>query len=211
MMVREYLEKLWERLSVPDIAAEMPEARREFLARTGEVIEEDPSFDVRMASFLDWFLFERPLHNSRLTPLELLLDSGLLTAEERAICRQFVGNIHSVFLARRLRENQVDLQDLFTKKSYPVCLTENDLISAFQPSSLVQGRIVPWNGAYYLSPALFFHPREVRKLVEQEIKRLKKAGESSPLSLIHQLMAMHLKWERYRHVKIKDIYCFEKK
>lgn len=207
-MVREYLEKLWGHLSVPSIEAEMPAARREFLSRTGEVREEEPSYEVRMASFLDWFLFERPLNSGRLTPLELLLDSDVLSEEDRGICRQLAGNVHSLFLARRVLNNQVTLQDLFTRKRYRVSLTENEVIPVFRLHHLVQGRILPFNGEQNLSPALFFHPRESVKPVEREIKRLKGRGDFSPLALIHQLMIMQLRWERYRYVKVEDIYRF---
>lgn len=210
-MVQEHLEKLWGRMSLPDIEAEMPEARREFLATTGEVLEEDPSFEVRMVSFLDWFFFERPLNSGRLTPLELLLDSNALSEEDRAVCRQFSGNIHSLFLVRRATDTRVTLQDLFTRKRYQVSLTESDVVPAFRLHQLVQGRIIPLNGEYFFSPALFFHPREAIRPVEREIKRLKAQGDVSPVTLIQRLMVMQLRSERYRHLKAEDIYRFGEK
>ena len=52
---------------------EVAEAKKEFSKEAGLLDEESPEFEMRMAQFIDWYIFRRILKQSQKTPLQLAL------------------------------------------------------------------------------------------------------------------------------------------
>jgi len=63
------------------------------------------------------------------------------------------------------------------------------------------------------SGAFLYHPREARKAILAEVKRLKKAagkgGAPDVGAFLATLARMAIKLERYRNVRLESIYDFE--
>ncbi|MCC6808643.1 MAG: hypothetical protein IT381_14560, partial [Deltaproteobacteria bacterium] len=73
-MFQPYLDKLSAFVATPEFQAELQSARKDYFERTGEVFETDDAFDMRMASFLEWFIFDRKLDGKATTPVELYVE-----------------------------------------------------------------------------------------------------------------------------------------
>ena len=75
MSYQPYLDQLIEFASTEERKPELLAAKAEYFQRTGEVFEDDKQFEMRMASFLDYYLLDRKLPESGQTPAEELLAS----------------------------------------------------------------------------------------------------------------------------------------
>ncbi|MBI4379418.1 MAG: hypothetical protein HY578_10015, partial [Nitrospinae bacterium] len=53
---------------------ELKKARTEYTKVAGEVFEDDKSFEMRMNSFLEWYILDRPISSKNKTPLQTYLD-----------------------------------------------------------------------------------------------------------------------------------------
>jgi hypothetical protein len=77
---------------------------------------------------------------------------------------------------------------------------------------LLEARLLPIEGKLFFSGAFLYHPQEVRKLVLNEVKRLRKVAGKGNLpdveSFIATLSRMAFKLERYRNVKVESLYDF---
>jgi hypothetical protein len=188
---------------------EMARAKSDFLRATGEVHEDDSFFELRMASFFDWYLFDRPLDGDLRTPMQrYFLDHRVeMSPEERAAFQGFLENIHSLFEVRRRKPGILVLADLLANVKREV--VERRTRSTFAKGDLFEARLIPHNGALYFTRAFCFFPIQARRYLHREAKRARKAGGPEPAELIRRLAYLRYLQERFRHVDLKRIYSEE--
>ena len=60
-------------------------------------------------------------------------------------------------------------------------MTERRQVAGLEKGDLLEARLLPYEGKLVFSGAFLYHPREARKLILAEVKRLKKAaGKAGP-------------------------------
>lgn len=190
---------------------ELLRARAKYFESTGEIFEDDKSFEARMASFLDFYIFDWPLAEIGRTPAQLYFEQARDAGEEdRKVLAGLTRTRHSLWEVRKVGKQRLRLRDCFSgedcevfERRDPVGLGKGDLLEA---------RLIPVDGMLLFSPAFCFHPREVKKPVLREIKRLKKEqGEFDTRAFVWSLSKRRLKYERYRNIAVEDIYAFDRK
>ena len=74
-------------------------------------------------------------------------------------------------------------------------------------------RLIPLEGRHLFSQAFCYHPRAAKPNLLDEIARQRRQPSAgfSPRELVFQTAHMALKVERYRNVRIEDIYRFDGK
>ena len=99
--------------------ADVAAARVEYFAWTGEVFDEDRSFDVRMQAFLDWYVFDRFSPVLGDTPARAMAAS-LPDAYERQTFRLMSRTVHGLFEIEEIRPTHVRVMNLLTAMPYVV-------------------------------------------------------------------------------------------
>jgi hypothetical protein len=188
------------------------EVRRNWFAAVGEPHEEDKSYEPRMNGLLDHYLFDaRP--DGVNTTLELFLRDGApeLTTDERARFRDLGRSRRSLFEVRRLQPGLVELEEVLSEARHEV--VERRSVAALAKGDILEARLLPHDGKLHFSSAFVYHPREVRRAILKEAKRLKKLAppgvEPRADEFLAQLSRMALRLERYRNVRVESIYDFE--
>jgi hypothetical protein len=187
-------------------------ARHAHFERYGEPHEEDRTYEARMTGMLDSYLFDyRPAGGDKTTIDRFLeAESGALAPEELAAYRELALTVHGLFEVRKIRDGQVVLRDIFTGGDHEV--TERRQVAGLDKGDVLEARLLPFQGNLYFSGAFLYHPREARKPILAEVKRLKKAagkgGTPDVAALLATLSRMALKLERYRNVRLESIYDF---
>lgn len=205
-----YFDQLTSFASAEERKADLVAAKAEFFNLTGEVFEDDKVFEMRMVSFLEYYLFDRPSPSSRKTPAQEFYELRLQASEpeEAAAYRGFLETIHGLFEVRKLGKQQVRLRELFSGKDHDV--TERRQLAGMEKGDILEARLIPYAGQKLFSSAFCYHPREVAKTILKEVKRRKK---KEPLRLAKEMAwecaKMALKVERYRQIAIEKIYDFE--
>jgi hypothetical protein len=189
---------------------ELLKAKAEYFAGTGEIFEDDRSFEMRMASFLDYYVFDRAMPEGK-TPAQVFLAEADGAAEaEVAARRSLVETRHSLWEVRKISKELIRLRDLFTAKDTDVY--ERRQPAGLKKGDLIEARLIPVDGRLLFSPAFCFHPIEAKKPIAKELKRLKKEQPGfSTRDFIWTVAKMRLKCERYRNIAVVDIYAFDRK
>jgi len=189
----------------PDVLA----AKAEYFRLTGEIFEDDRSFEMRMACFLDYYVFDyRPASSGR-TPAEELHASKLKAKDPEAeVVAAFTRTVHSLFEVRKLGPGFVRLRELFSGVDHDV--TERRTMAGLQKGDVLEARLIPLDGGLVFSPAFCFHPREAVKAIKREAKRRKrKEPQRAPMELVWEAAKRALKADRYRQIAVEKIYDFE--
>lgn len=190
---------------------EVLRAKAAYFEVTGEVHEEDRSFEGRMAAFLEHFLFDRPLDDLGETPASayLRLQGAALLPEDREVIEAFTTSVFGAFEVKKLGTKLgLRVRDIVTREEYEI-LERRELV-ALNKGDVLNARLLPWKGDHLFSGAFVYHPREARKAILDEAKRRRKReGETSSALLAAELARMALKLERYRNVAVENIYKFE--
>ncbi len=187
-------------------------ARKEHFARYGEPHEEDRSYEVRVNGMLDHYLYDfRPAGGTG-TTLERFIEAEApsLSSEELRAFRDLAANVHGLFEVRKFGDSQIRLRDVFSGADHDV--TERRQVAGLEKGDLLEARLLPFEGALYFSGAFLYHPRETRKVILAEVKRLRKAAgkgaQPDVKAFLATLAQMALKLERYRNVRLESIYDF---
>lgn len=190
---------------------ELLKAKAEYFAGTGEIFEDDRSFEMRMASFLDYYVFDRVIPASGKTPAQMFLEQGKdLPAADLAIRRGLIETKHSLWEVRKISKELIRLRDLFVGKDIDVY--ERRQPAGLKKGDVLEARLIPIDGRFLFSPAFCFHPIEAKKPVAKELRRLKKEQPGfSTRDFIWTIAKMRLKCERYRNIAVTDIYAFDRK
>lgn len=189
----------------PDVLA----ARAEFFRLTGEVFEDDRTFEMRMASFLDYYVFDHRSGTTQKTAAEELYAAKLkASATEAAVVEAFTRTRHGLFEVRKVGPGFVRLRELFSGADHDV--TERRTLAGLQKGDILEARLIPRGEALVFSPAFCFHPREAAKAIKREVKRRKKKEpDRSPQELVWEAAKRAMKADRYRQIAVEKIYDFE--
>jgi hypothetical protein len=147
-------------------------AKKEYQKTTGEIYEDDPSYNARMALFLEWFLLDHYTPGSHHTILENIIEenSSSWTPESLETYKEISNNILALFEVRKVRDHSVVVLDLFADEKYQVEEEDSKLI--FRKNDIFQGRIVPHQGKYYFSGNYCFHPNDSQRYIKRETKKI---------------------------------------
>lgn len=187
-------------------------AKAEYFRLTGEVFEDDKLFELRMASFLDYYLYDRVSPLTGKTPAVELYEQRLANAppEEANAFRSFTETVHGLFEVRKLGKGEVRLREMYSGKDFDV--TERRHIAGLETGDIIEARLIPFGGHLLFSSAFCYHPRVALKLIKAEVKRRKKKEpQRIPNELVWECARRALNVERYRQLPVEKIYDFEQK
>jgi len=192
------------------------EARREYLAGTGEIHEDEAAFESRMQAFFNWYLLDRKSGTPPMTPAQRFLqaEGARLAAVEKAFFIGFTQSKHSLFEVRqlgvgliRVREDLVKLRDAFNGDEFVV--TERRRLAGLERGDLLEARLLPFGDSLHFSSAFTYHARAVRPQIWKEIKRRRKAGSLEPRPFVWELQRMALNLDRFKNIPPQTIYSFD--
>ncbi len=204
-----YLDQLIAFGSQESRKTDLLDAKTEYLRLTGEVFEDDKIFELRMASFLDYYLFDRVSPISKVTPAQELyqLRQQSASPEEANAFRCFTETVHGLFEVRKLGKGLVRLRELYSAKDFDV--TERRHVAGLETGDVLEARLIPFAGHLLFSSAFTFHPRVAVMAIKAEVKRLKKKEpEKPPIEFVWECARRAVKVERYKQISIERIYDF---
>lgn len=207
-----YLDQLIAFGSAEPRKEDLLQAKAEYFRLTGEVFEDDKLFELRMASFLDFYLYDRvsPLTNK--TPATEFYEQRLAGSapEEANAFRSFTETVHGLFEVRKLGKGEVRLRELYSGKDFDV--TERRHVAGLETGDIIEARLIPFGGHLLFSSAFCYHPRMAVKAIKAEVKRRKKKEpDRTPNELVWECARRSLNMERYRQLAVEKIYDFEQK
>lgn len=205
-----YLDELIAYATSEEKKADVLAAKAEFHSLTGEVFEDDKQFEMRMASFLDFYLFDRKSPQTGLTPAEEYhqKQAAIYQSERAKGFKSFTETVHALFEVRKLGKGTVRLRELFGGKDVEV--TERRQLVGLEKGDIIEARLIPFDGQLLFSSAFCCHPRGAFKSILKEVKRRKKKEPNRPpKEMVWECARMALKVDRYRQIAIEKIYDFE--
>jgi hypothetical protein len=212
MTLQQLLERLLAWATAEPRKEDLLTARREHFERHGEPHEEDRSHEVRLNRMLDAYVYEYRQGGGGQTTIERFIEAEgtKLFPEEIRAYRELAASVHALFEVRKIKDGTVVVRDVFSGQDYDV--TERRTTAGLDKGDLLESRLLPFDGNLFFSGAFLYHPREARKAILAEVKRLKKAagrgGVIDVRSFLAQLSRMAIKLERYRNVRLESIYDF---
>lgn len=210
-----YVDRLMQHYTDGRFVNEVSAAKEEFSEKAGAFDEGSVDFEVKMAQFVDWYLFTRKMSTVGKAAIELALDDSslALTPEERSSYLNLRNSRHSLFEFLKLKKEDVHIRDLFTGFKYVI--QQSRVTQGFNRDEYFEARLIPSDGGFVFSSAFCFHPAVVGKFILNEVKRINKLPEEEQAFMrdefIARLFKMKNKHEQYRHLNIEKIYSNESK
>lgn len=203
-----YFEEL-VKWATPEVRqAELLEAKSEFFKLTGEIYDDDKQLEMRMASFLEHYVFDRVSPHRGRTPAAEYLEKMRAEAPDRVpLLEGFTQTLPGLYEVRKLGKGLVRVRELFDGDDHEV--TERRMLVGLNKGDIVTARLIPFGGALWFSAAFVYHPPQAFKSILKEVKRRRKHEPTRPRQeLIYDCAKASLKADRYRQIAIEKIYDF---
>jgi hypothetical protein len=204
--LQEFLDRILTTYSTGTRYEEVRRAKDEFFHRAGKVAEGSDAFEQQMKSFVDWYLFDRPLDGADLCPVKMFVveNKNTLPPEELQIFTDLTKGIHSIFEYLKMKGNDVYLKDLFSKENYVV--EDSEINRGFTKGDVFESRLIRFKDRFVFGGSFVFHPIDCKSYIRKQIKKIRYQDYAQRLKLIHRLATMRLKTEQYAHIDVKFIY-----
>ncbi|MBE9504816.1 MAG: hypothetical protein IME96_11640, partial [Proteobacteria bacterium] len=198
-MIQELLAELTDYLSQTGREEDLAEAKATYFKESGGLFGDEQSYDMRIANFLEWYIFDRRLGGST------LIDDFIIAIsddEKRKAFQELGQGVRSIFEIKKVSKDSISFKDLKDGKKYvALALTGVD---GFNKGAIIDARLLPQNNHLYLSSSCLFHHEGSKKFITAMIKDAYKRQELT--AALTSLANMSLKWEKYRNYKAEDIY-----
>jgi hypothetical protein len=210
-----YIDRLMQYYTSGSYLNEVQDAKENFFEKAGSFDEASLDFELRMAQFVDWYLFTRKMSHTDRVAIEMVLDDPEfgLDEESRAHYLNLRNSRHSLFEFQKLKGDDVYIRDLFTGFKYVI--HKSRVTQGFNKDEYFEARLVPFAGGFVFSSSFCFHPSVVSKFILKEVKRINKLPEEEQAvareEAIARLFKMKHKHEQYRHLDVQQIYSNESK
>ena len=174
-MIQEILEQLFEFAAKSISDQQILAAKKTYQMETGLLYEDDKSYNLRMALFLEWYLFNNCAPKSSKTVLEVLLENNSeeCNTDKLKIYKSISKSIQSLFLIQKVHEDRVKAINLFNDEIYLVQEKDSRLI--FKENDIFQGRIIYFQKYFHFTGNFCFHPKKSHKYIRYEIKLIAKS------------------------------------
>jgi hypothetical protein len=176
-MIRDNINQLIEEITRDHQQDDIYQAKKDFQKISGEIFEDDKSYESRMGSFLEWYTFDRPHPETALTPLQSYLKNPSITPESRELAEAISKSIHGLFVAKKIKNDHVVVMDIMDNKKYQVLENQGSIL--FNSDDLFEGRLIPYRGHYYFTDHFCYHPKPTVGFVLSKVKNLKAAEKEA--------------------------------
>jgi hypothetical protein len=196
-MLKTPLDQLFEYVAQNTPSDQVMLAKMEYQKTTGEIYEDDKSYNMRMALFLEWYLLDYYAPGKQITPLESMIEENPTSWVQGGleVYKSISNNIQALYEVKKIRENTVTVLDLFTDEKYQVY--EEDSKLAFRKNDIFQGRIVFHQGKYFFTGYYSFHPLKAQRYIK---------GEAKKIYLIQRIWKKELNQLEKKLAKIQKLY-----
>lgn len=206
-------EKLMQFYTSDGFHEEAVKAKMQFNEYAGVFDEAASNFEMKLAQFVDWYLFTRALQKYGLSPIALQLEKEMMpiSESEKSYIKNLANNRHSLFEFLKISKEDLYVRDLFS--DYKLIIKKSPVVHGFDENEPFEGRLIPHGDSFIFASAFCFHPKESVKYIQQEIKKVKKLGDEQRAQaredLLIRLFRMRHKYDQYPHVSIDEIYTNE--
>ncbi len=178
-MIRDDINQLIEEITCSYPQEDIFEAKKDFQKISGEIFEDDKSFESRMGCFLEWYTFDRVVSDSNLTPLQDYLQGNdpSVSPEKWGLAEAISKSIHGIFTAQKIKNDYVMVLDIFDDQKYQVQETQGSIL--FNPGDIFEGRIIPYKEQFYFTDHFCYHPKPTAGFIKSKIKNLKTEEEKA--------------------------------
>jgi septation ring formation regulator EzrA len=170
-MIRENINQLIEEITRNHPQEDIFQAKKEFQKISGEIFEDDKSYDSRMGSFLEWYTFDRISPESKLTPLQQYLQNKSAIPAHKDLAEAISHGIHGLFIAKKVKNDCVIVVDVMDNEKYRVLENQGSIF--FNSDDFFEGRIIPFNGQYFFTDHFCYHPKPTVGFILSKVKTLK--------------------------------------
>ncbi len=199
MVIEDLLNELIDYISTSGREEDAANAKERFFSDAGGLLDDENSYDTRVASFLEWYVFDRSMGGK--TIFEEFIE-GLPEGRKKELFQRLRGNVRSIFDVRKVEAKGIHLRDLRDGRKYFAECEEDAMI--FEKGNIIDARLLPCDGGYHLSRSYVFHPPEARKFIIAALREAESRGEIN--GTINTLAVMSLKVEKYRSYKVEMVY-----
>ena len=170
-MIKDSLEHLIKIATSTPFSDDLLDARKEYQKYTGDIFEDDKSYESQMALFLEWYIFERsdPIHDQ--TVLELIINNeNKVSPHLLKNIKKFTANIHGLFVIKKISSHFIRVINLFDDEKYDVVGSSSKF--SFSKGTVFTGRLLPHEDSCYFTGNFCFHPKGSKKFIKNEIKKI---------------------------------------
>ncbi len=184
-MLRETLEQLFEFAAKAIPSDQILEAKKAYQKETGEIYEDDKSYNSRMSLFLEWYLFDDYNVEKSQTPLETLIEENpdAWSSDQLEIYKSITKSIQGLFISKKIKDETVKVVNLFTDETY--LAHEKDSRLFFRKNDIFQGRLIFFQEQFHFTGNFCFHPEKTHKYIKQEVKIINKAQAGDRKELVN--------------------------
>jgi len=201
-MIKDILENLIKIATDKPYCNDLLAARKEYQKHTGEIFEDDKSYESQMALFVEWYIFERINPADEKTALEsLIITKKKIPKNLVKRFNDFICNIHGIFVVKKIKTDSIRVLNLFDDKKYDVVTTAKKNFY-FNKDTLFEGRLLLLEGCYYFTENFCFHPEGSKKYIKNEIKIINstyKANEKKIKSQKYEINRIAKKLKKTTH------------
>lgn len=186
---------------------EVKKGKEEFYKKVGLFDEKSEHFEIKMAHFVDWYLFIRPLKSGK-KPMERIFKDYKVQEDQKVFYKNILSSRYSLFEFLKLKNSDVLVRDLFS--GYKMLAKASPVVYGFKREEFFETRIIPHDDHFVFAPFFCIHPPQARKYILKEIKNIQKLKEEeqdqSRERFILKLFIMKYKHEQYKHLPLEEIY-----
>jgi hypothetical protein len=208
-MIHGLLDRLAQTYGEGEHKLEAMRAREEYFDRAGKVFDDDAElFEGRVASFLEWYLLERPMAAGGAPPVVKALQESAKPGfarppEERVALASLATSHRSLFQLARVENKDLEIEDVIGGASFQV--VERRTTIGISAGDVFEARLI-WDGAAVVFGRTFlFHPPDARETLLDRVERAVKAGTARDEILFH-LSSKYVRWHRLGHVGAAKVY-----
>lgn len=181
------------------------EAKKEYFELTGTLTEEDDEYESRMNSFNDWYLFQYLSKRKTKTVIKDYLEK---VSVEDDIAKSLLTLNHSLFEFSKVNIfKKIVIEDVLHGRK--IILPKDGLTIGIVKGDMFTGRLINYNGQFYLLKGVCIYPESVKNILRKESKKIRKLKDpNQELNFLLKLESLKTKSLRYGHIDMTKIFVF---
>lgn len=170
----------------------------------GGTHEDDPLYEMRMVSFMEWLIFDA-VHDDGRTIFQIYSDEReKFSPEEARLMDSLEKQWRDIFTVKWSADGQMKVTALRNDEN--IIITDAEKSPSFRKGDLFSGRAFKVSDVWFLTNGVCIHPSKALKTIKKDIKQLLRDGGGDMTEYLMRLTAMSVKWERFRNIDVSDIY-----